>query len=273
MSVLAPAAAPKAALAPAAGTHFCDRLAYAIGDVHGRGDLLPAMIDAIAADSAARRRGTGERPLLVFLGDYIDRGPASREVIDQMLALERDGRFEARFLMGNHEEAMLDYLDGRTSGAGWARFGGAETIRSYGLEPPADSSRAAWSDFRPRLAAAVPEEHLDFLRRLELMVAAGRLLFVHAGIRPGVPVERQERRDLLWIRSEFLHAPRADRWLVVHGHTPKDSAYGAPGRLCLDSGAYLSGRLTAALFDGDAVALIESPHHRPRPLEVRFARD
>jgi serine/threonine protein phosphatase 1 len=245
-----------------------DRLTYAVGDIHGRADLLARLLDLIRTDRAAR--AAPGRALIVFLGDYVDRGPRSREVIDQLLAFADDPAFESRFLLGNHEDAMLDYLDGRISGLGWAKHGGDTTLRSYGVEPPREESRTAWAARRDAFRAAVPPSHRAFLERCELSVAQGRLLFVHAGIRPGVALAEQEKRDLLWIRSEFLQAERDDRWLVVHGHTPKEEAYAGPGRLCLDSGSYLSGRLTAAAFDGAEVTLIETHGRAPRPFAIQL---
>lgn len=245
-----------------------NRLTYAVGDIHGRADLLVRLLDQVRADRAAR--AAPGRALIVFLGDYVDRGPHSREVIDQLLAFADDPAFESRFLLGNHEDAMLDYLEGRISGLGWSKHGGDTTLRSYGVEPPREESRSAWVARRDAFRAAVPAAHRAFLERLELVIVQDHLLFVHAGIRPGVALEQQEKRDLLWIRSEFLQAERADSWLVVHGHTPKEEAYAGPGRLCLDSGSYLSGRLTAARFDGGEVTLIETHGRGPRPFTVQL---
>lgn len=246
-----------------------ERLTYAVGDIHGRADLLARLLDKLRADRAAR--ATATPALIVFLGDYVDRGPQSREVIDRLIAFRDEPGFECRFLLGNHEDAMLDYLDGRISGLGWSKHGGDTTLRSYGVTPPAEASRTAWAARRDAFRAAVPAAHRAFLEGLELAVVQDRLLFVHAGIRPGVALEQQEKRDLLWIRSEFLQSERDDRWLVVHGHTPKEEAYAGPGRLCLDSGSYLSGRLTAAVFDGADVALIETHGTAARPFPVQLA--
>lgn len=247
-----------------------DRLTYAVGDIHGRADLLTRLLDRMREDRRQRWRG-GQVPLVVFLGDYIDRGPHSREVIDLLLAFAAEPEFESRFLLGNHEDAMIDYLDGRISGLGWSKHGGDTTLRSYGVEPPREESRTAWSARRDPFRAAVPAAHRAFLDGLELMIAAGRLLFVHAGIRPGVAIEEQTKRDLLWIRREFLDGERDDGLLVVHGHTPKSEAYGAAGRLCLDSGSYVTGRLTAAVFDGAEVHLIETANREARPFAVSVA--
>lgn len=236
------------------------RLVYAIGDVHGRIDLLDRLVAAIRMDaSVAAARGAGGRPLIVFLGDYVDRGPHSREVLQRMVELQQDPDLGVRFVMGNHEDAMLAFLDKRTTGASWAKFGGNTTLSSYGIDTPEqDAPREQWSATREALRAAVPDEHVALLRGCEDSITIGELLFVHAGLRPGVPLEQQKRHDLLYIRSEFLDAPVDSDKLIVHGHTPQDRAYGAPGRLCLDSGAYASGVLTAARFDGNMPVLIEA---------------
>lgn len=250
---------------------IADRLVYAVGDVHGRDDLLATLLDRIRADRRDRATAAGPTPI-VFLGDYIDRGGQSRAVIDRLIAFARDPDFEAHFLLGNHEDAMLAYLDGRDSGHGWGRHGGDATMRAYGVAIAPDADRARWSALRPAFAAAVPAAHRAFLDRLVLQVRFGALVFVHAGIRPGIALERQERRDLLWIRSTFLDGRRDDAWFIVHGHSPREQAYAIPGRLCLDSGAYLSGRLTAAAFEGDGADLIETGVAGVRHLRLSLSR-
>ncbi len=235
------------------------RLIYAVGDVHGRADLLAELIGAIEQDIPQAANPSGEKPMIVFLGDYVDRGPQSREVLDMIAELARVQDLEVRCLMGNHEEALLDFLDKRTAGASWARHGGNTTLASYGVTLPADTKdRTAWSATREQFEAAIPEEHVSLMRGMRDTFAIGDLLFVHAGVRPGVPLEEQNRRDLLYIRPDFLNNPVDCGKLVVHGHTPQERAYGAPGRLCLDSGAYATGVLTAARFDGSAPVIIEA---------------
>lgn len=242
-----------------------ERLIYAIGDIHGRADLLARLLPALKEDVRRRRDEGRERPLVVFLGDYVDKGPQSRVVIDMLLEFTGDTDFEPRFLLGNHEETLLDFLAGRIRGRTWAEHGGDATLRSYGVHL---AGEADWADARERLRQAVPPAHLRFLENLELMIEADDLLFVHAGIRPGVPLDQQTTRDLLWIRSDFLKAPvTADRF-IVHGHTPRDNVYGAPGRLCLDSAAYMSGRLSAGIFVGDRVEIMDSISLTPVPFAI-----
>jgi hypothetical protein len=257
---LAAAATPDPA-APDAAITIPDtggRLIYAIGDVHGRADLLAPLIERIARDAQARPPVDGGKPMIVFLGDYVDRGRRSRDVIDQIIALRRSDDFEVRALLGNHEEAMLAYVEGRSTGVSFGRYGGQATLASYGVQPPDEGEgKEAWEAVRQQFRDALPPSHLDFLRGLELTFIAGDCLFVHAGLRAGVPIERQSKRDMLYIREEFFKAPVDCGKFIVHGHTPGETAFGAPGRLCLDTGAYASGILTAGRFDGGEPTLLQ----------------
>ncbi|MBF5091531.1 serine/threonine protein phosphatase [Novosphingobium sp. NBM11] len=233
-------------------------IVYAVGDIHGRDDLLRSMLDLIQSDASQHAPEGGERPMVVFLGDYIDRGGQSRQVIDTLLDFSATPAFESRFLLGNHEEAMLDFLEERSSGIGWGKHGGTATLRSYGVAPPPMNMPEPWAAARTALAQALPRQHLDFLSRLEPFITVNHIVFVHAGLRPGVDLDAQSLRDLLWIRSEFLETDQDDSRLIVHGHTPGEAVYGAPGRLCLDSGAYMSGRLSGAAFLGHDVRILEA---------------
>lgn len=233
------------------------RLVYAIGDIHGRVDLLDRLIANIRADIAAHPGGYQGKPLIVLLGDYVDRGPSSAQVIDMILALEQDDTIELRSVLGNHEDAMLAFLDARSSGQSWGRHGGFTTLASYGVAAP-EPGEANWAVAREHFRAAVPPAHVEWLRRLEHHIVLGDMIFVHAGLRPGVPLAKQKLKDILYIREEFLDAPVDGDLLVVHGHTPRDEAYGAPGRVCLDTGGYATGVLTAARFDGGRPALIDA---------------
>lgn len=239
------------------------RLVYAVGDIHGRADLLGRLLPALRRDRDARVSSLDEPALIVFLGDYVDKGPQSRQVIDMLIDFARQPEFECRFLLGNHEETLLDFLSGKIRGRTWAEHGGDATLRSYGVD--IGRREADWTGAREKMVASVPPEHVRFLKDLELMIEVGSLLFVHAGIRPGLPLEEQTTRDLLWIRSDFLDVPVSGRHLIVHGHTPKGSVYGAPGRLCLDSAAYMSGRLSAAVFNDGEIGIIDSISLTARP--------
>jgi serine/threonine protein phosphatase 1 len=239
---------------------------YAVGDIHGRMDLLSRLMQMIEADAATMPRGT--KPQIVFLGDYIDRGLQSRDVIEFFASGGAD-RFDPVFLLGNHEEALLRFLNDVGFGKQWARFGGAETLYSYGLAPPntrvslhsheemAAATKAwerVWHEFRTRL----PAHHLSFLEGLKPLYMAGDYLFVHAGLRPGIALEQQSARDMLWIREEFLEDRAPFAQLIVHGHTPGESVYRDDRRIGLDTGAFLSGRLSAARLFGTDVAFLST---------------
>ena len=244
------------------------RLIYAIGDVHGRDDLLARLLDDIRADLANPGRSFAQRPLLVLLGDYIDRGRQSHQVLDRLIALRESPDFETHVLLGNHEAALLDFIDGKASGRGWARFGGRATMESYGVAAPLrDDDDAGWDDARRALIAAIPPEHLRLLRGMELYWIEQDLLFVHAGIRPGIALDQQSREDLLGIRGNFLDSTEPYSHLIVHGHTPVEQPDARPNRLNLDTGAYMTGRLSAARFDGAFSAFLttNAPADTPSP--------
>ena len=227
------------------------RSLYAIGDVHGRLDLLDPLIEQIRRDASADR-GV-DRPVLIFVGDYIDRGASSRGVLDRLTALRDEGAFELRALKGNHEEALLAFLDDPNFGPNWCEHGGAQTLFSYGVTPPKlRSDTEGWVKVRDSLAEALPPEHLAFLGSLEMTAVYGDYVFVHAGLRPGVPLSAQREQDLLWIRNDFINASTPFEKIVVHGHTPAEAAFMGDYRIGIDTGAYATGVLTAVrLRDGD----------------------
>ena len=227
------------------------RLIYAIGDVHGRLDLLRLLVGRIADDLVAAAPDV-RAPVLVFLGDYVDRGEQSRGVIDMVIALSERSGFDVRCLKGNHEETLLNFLDDPSTGPAWGLFGGRATLKSYGVNPPLGVNLVEWEAARDALAAAMPASHLDFYRSLPTRIAIGDYLFVHAGVRHGVDLEAQSERDLLWIRDAFLQETRPFEKFVVHGHSPTNQPYFGPHRICVDTGAYATGVLTAArLIDAD----------------------
>ncbi|MDX1293187.1 MAG: metallophosphoesterase family protein [Hyphomonas sp.] len=239
---------------------------YAIGDIHGRCDLLERLVTQIEEDSKDLPAGT--KRTLVFLGDYIDRGLQSRDVIDFLIS-DRLQAFETVFLMGNHEEALLRFLSDASFGKQWVRYGGGETLYSYGFQPPNTRSsltsheamsaaqkawEKVWTGFRERL----PKQHFDFYNSLKSYHVAGDYLFVHAGMRPDVPLEEQSARDLLWIRDEFLDDTKEFDHIVVHGHTPADGVFRDNRRIGLDTGAFISGRLSAAKLFKTEVSFLET---------------
>ncbi len=216
---------------------------YAIGDIHGRSDLLFELLHLIEQDAAHTQPHA--RKTLIFLGDYVDRGPDSRGVIEMLCnGLPHD--FEAVFLKGNHEEILLGFLDDPTLLGSWCRNGGERTLRSYGV----DCGRLARENAKPEawrdaFASALPQAHLNFLRRLRLTYEIGDYAFVHAGVRPGVPLGAQDPADLLWIRDEFLTSLEPFGKIVVHGHTPGAAPVVRPNRIGIDTGAVFSEHLTA----------------------------
>jgi serine/threonine protein phosphatase 1 len=238
------------------------RLVYAIGDVHGRLDVLEPLLRDIGEDVAATQ--PSQRPLLVFLGDYVDRGPASREVVDRVLELRAEAAFEVTALKGNHEEALLQFLVDPAFAATWMEHGGGPTLASYGVAPSITRTDVeAWKRVRDAFEAALPDAHRSFYERLQLMRVVGDYAFVHAGVRPGVALQDQAERDLLWIRNEFLQDRGPFAKVIVHGHTPAEEPQLLKHRLGLDTGAYATGVLTAVrLYDEDQRLLQARAHRR-----------
>jgi serine/threonine protein phosphatase 1 len=222
------------------------RRVYAIGDVHGRLDLLDDLLERIAIDD--RDRGQADTQIL-FLGDLLDRGPQSREVVDRAMALV-EGGIPVRFLMGNHEEVLLTALEGREGAMRFfIRIGGDKTLHSYGITGT-EYRDASFEDLVELARQRIPAEHIAFLASFEDQVEIGDYLFVHAGIRPGVPFEEQKPSDLRWIREEFLGHPGDHGRIIVHGHTVTEAVEERHNRIGIDTGAYASGRLTALGLEG-----------------------
>ena len=220
---------------------------YAIGDVHGRLDLLERLLEQIEADE----RPGGANYGVVFLGDYVDRGPNSRGVLDRLSALRRERPNDVVTLKGNHEEMLLNFLSEPSVGSTWSVHGGRETLLSYGIQAPRMRDDVeGWTKARDLLVRAMPEHQVDFLTSLELYFDVGDYLFVHAGVRPGVPVAEQQARDLLWIRRPFLDVDQPIDKVVVHGHSANTAPKLAPGRIGIDTGAYATGVLTALRLHG-----------------------
>jgi diadenosine tetraphosphatase ApaH/serine/threonine PP2A family protein phosphatase len=221
---------------------------YAIGDIHGRADLLRELHDMIRADAGDQRL---YRKMVIYLGDYIDRGDDSPGVIDLLRAETlADAGFESKCLIGNHERALLDFLQDPATGPGWVMNGGEATLLSYGVGHPRGTGLDdRWRWIRDRLLEGIPAAHLAFLNTLEQGHIEGGYLFVHAGIRPGVPLEKQTARDMLWIRGDFLDSKADHGVCVVHGHTVSPEPDIRPNRIGIDTGAYYSGRLTCLVLE------------------------
>ena len=218
---------------------------YAVGDIHGRLDLLDDLLGRIVDDLETR---PVEAARLVFLGDFIDRGPDSAGVLDRLVDLART-RIGTHFLMGNHEEMLLHVLAGQPAVTDdWLRFGGDACAQSYGLSPT-DLATLDEMQIAALLRQAMPESHVAFLHDLDTMVRFGDFLLVHAGIRPGVAIEDQRPADLRWIRGPFLADPRDHGVMVIHGHTITDGVDRRRNRIGIDTGAYRTGILTAAVVE------------------------
>jgi serine/threonine protein phosphatase 1 len=220
---------------------------YAVGDVHGRADLLVALHELIAADAAQLTPGT-ER-IVVYVGDYVDRGLESRQVIDLLIANPLPD-FRSVHLLGNHDAWLLGFLVDPRIGPTWLRYGGDVTVHSYGVRVglPVDDPRY-YAQLQEALRAMVPREHVDFLQGLELSFETGDYLFVHAGVRPGVSLDQQTAEDLLWIREPFLSYRYEFGKVVVHGHTVESEPVVRPNRIGIDTGACWTGCLTCLVLE------------------------
>lgn len=219
--------------------------AYAVGDIHGRLDLLEQLLDSIDADLSNR---PSRKNLLIFLGDLIDRGPNSRGVIERLRTFQHD-RLKPVFLAGNHEEVLLRILAGETGLLqNWLKFGGAECLASYGVDMlDLGSNRTEALD---KIRRAIPEQHSEFVASFSDTLTFGDYLFVHAGVRPGVDLRHQSQTDLRWIRSPFLDDVTDHGVMVVHGHSISGEVEFRPNRIGIDTGAYRTGILTALGIEG-----------------------
>lgn len=241
---------------PAARAVPPDTVVYAIGDIHGRLDKLLAL-EALVEEDAHRR--TAKRRVIVYLGDYVDRGPASQGVVEH-LTLTRLRGFDVVHLLGNHERLMLEFLDDPETASPWFASGGLPTLASYGL-PAMERKDLTASDIlrlQDGLRSLLPTRHRNFLKNLRLLHREGGFLFVHAGIRPGVALDAQKEDDLIWIRQPFLGSNSDHGFVVVHGHTITGEPEFRPNRIGIDTGAYESGVLTALAIEGGNVAVLQT---------------
>ena len=226
------------------GDFVMPRICYAVGDVHGRDDLLKVLHERISAFHT--KQYAGQHAMIVHVGDYIDRGANSIGVIDRLMAGVPG--FEMICLKGNHEDLMLTCLetDDERAWENWRRNGADATLNSFGV-----SLRSGCYD-PAQLADALGEQRITWLRSLPLYHRTGHYLFVHAGIAPGKPVDEQREMDLLWIRDRFLDYEGDHGWRVVHGHTPAAQPVVRPNRICIDTGVISTGVLTAAVLDPES---------------------
>ncbi len=216
---------------------------YAIGDIHGRLDLLDRAIAAVARDVAQY----GPAALTVTIGDYIDRGPESRGVLDRLAANPFPTPYVA--LKGNHETYIDGFIADPTIGPHWRELGGLETLHSYGISVGRMMLGNSYKDAARELSKVLPASHVAFLKSLKTSVTHGKYFLCHAGVRPGVPLDRQDEHDLLWIRGEFLGSTMDFGKLVVHGHTPVGQPEVLPNRINIDTGAFATGQLTCVVLD------------------------
>lgn len=243
---------------------------WAVGDIHGRLDLLQPLVEAIVADLHA---SAATRKLVVFLGDYIDRGPDSRGVLRLLAGLSNVPGVEWRFLKGNHEQAMLGFLDDPSAGPKWCEYGGDNALRSYGLRVPDLAHRTeAWARVAADLHHKLTARETAFLESLELSVTVGDYFFSHAGARPGVALDRQSPEDLMWIRQPFLNSRTAFERVVVHGHTPTARVHADHRRMGIDTKAYHSGELSAVRLEGFERGLLQAIGPR-RGSEARYGSE
>lgn len=219
---------------------------YAIGDIHGRLDLLADVEQRIAADARSARNG---RMVQIFIGDYVDRGPDSKGVIDRLLAPPPDP-FERVFLKGNHEAMLLDFLADANVLQSWQQCGGLETLRSYGIDL-AKTGREARLAAQKSFLEAFPDHHKAFLNSLRLTAEFGDYLFVHAGVRPHRRLDKQRADDLLWIREEFTESEEDFGKVIVHGHSPSEAPEVLANRINIDTGAYATDQLTCLVLEGE----------------------
>lgn len=225
---------------------------YAVGDVHGRADLLRQVFSRI---DKHRAEFPMSQTVEIFLGDYVDRGPSSREVIEELIA--RRARTDTVCLKGNHEVYALEFLKTPDLLDDWRHYGGLNTLLSYGLKPTGAPSRTERADLAAAFARALPDSHRQFLEALQLSYTCGDYFFVHAGVRPGIPLAEQREDDLLWIREDFIFYERNfDDKIIVHGHTPVLEPEVRSNRINIDTGAYATGRLTCLMIEADRMAFI-----------------
>lgn len=234
--------------------------AYAVGDVHGRLDLLNQLLALIEQDV---ERSPARKSLLIFLGDLIDRGPDSRGVVERLRTYSHD-RLQMHLIAGNHEEVLLRLLAGeRGILDGWLKFGGAECLQSYGTDP-AMLNGLKERDALAVIQEAIPQNHKQFIGSFADTLRLGDYLFVHAGIRPGLDLSLQSQFDLRWIRAQFLDCEDDHGMVIVHGHTISDTVDERSNRIGIDTGAYRTGVLTALAVEGERRWYIDTDVSEPK---------
>jgi serine/threonine protein phosphatase 1 len=217
---------------------------YCVGDIHGRDDLLREVAERVGADMKTQ---SFDQAVTVFLGDYVDRGPGSMRVVEQLASAKWPTPIIA--LAGNHEDFLLTFLEDARFLAFWRSQGGLETLHSYGVDVGAAMAGRGFEEAQAAFTARFPKHHRDFLKALKTSAVIGDYFFCHAGVRPGVPLDRQDREDLLNIREPFLSSEAQHGKLVVHGHTPAVTPEIRPNRIGIDSAAFATGRLACLVLE------------------------
>lgn len=233
------------------------RRIYAIGDIHGRVDLLNLLLVQIQRDIVEL---PCIEPIVIFLGDYVDRGPSSAAVIERLISGGLPGK-KHYFLRGNHEQMFLEFLDSPVQTASWLEFGGNETALSYGAAVACKADQSELAKFGESLSQLVPEGHKAFLRALLDFIEFDGYYFVHAGVRPRVALAKQKASDQLWIRDAFLNHDHNFEKVIVHGHTPREQPENLPARINVDTGAYATHILTAVVLEAEKRRFLTSEKH------------
>ena len=233
---------------------------YTVADIHGRADLLAKLLRAIKKDAAPFE---AQRRILVTLGDYIDRGSESRQVIEALIHLPLDG-FEAKHLKGNHEDLLLAFINDPAEAVLWLSNGGWATLLSYGFSADDLPERVdQLADIREKLITKIPKTHAAFFKSLRMCYQLGDYFFVHAGVRPGVALDQQKPQDLIWIRDKFLNSNDDFGKIVVHGHTISTKPEVKPNRIGLDTGAFYTGVMTCLVLNGSERYFLQVTKNAP----------
>jgi len=225
---------------------------YAIGDIHGCLHLLEDLWERIREDA---RQNPAEEHVEIFLGDYIDRGPNSYGVIEALSTPPLPG-WQRLCLRGNHEQLLLGFLEAPSSLEFWRQNGALETLASYAVDVTRTRDMSQAEAVAEEFTSKLPPHHMAFLRNLPVYASIGQYFFVHAGVKPGVPLDRQRQEEMLWIRDAFLYSDMDFGKVVVHGHTPVERPQHRKNRINVDTGAYLTGRLSCAVLEGDSVRFL-----------------
>ena len=245
----------KTAPTPAINPYLPDGLrVYCIGDIHGRYDLLCQLHDKITEDVETF---LGQK-VIIYLGDFIDRGLHSKDVID-CLSKQTNAGVEYIYLRGNHEQTLLDFLQEDSVGRSWLTYGGQATLASYGVSiAKIPTKREDFIELQAQLRKNLPEAHYKFLVATRLSHQLGNYFFVHAGINPQLPLHKQNSEDMLWIRDAFTETTKSFEKIIVHGHTVTEHAELLANRIGIDTGAYASSVLTCLVLEGATQALIQT---------------